>query len=75
MDPELVDRLGDVLVDQAVATTRAVVGGVALEALAVAVALEALVEDAAHVSLPARAVIFSTISFCCGNTPPKRCTR
>ena len=46
LDAELVDRLGQVLVDEAVAAARAVVGRLALEALAVGVALEALVEDA-----------------------------
>ena len=41
LQPELVDRLGQVLVDQAVAAAGAVVGGVGLEPLAVRVALEA----------------------------------
>jgi hypothetical protein len=45
LDAELVDGLGEVLVDQAVTAPGAVVGGVALQPLAVGVALEAR-EDA-----------------------------
>ena len=65
--------VGQVLVDQPVTAAWAVVGRVALEPLTVSVSLELLVEDA-HAAPPTSALTAVTISFCCGNTPPKRRT-
>ncbi len=51
---QLVDGLGQVLVDQPVTAAGAVVSGVALQPLTVGVPLESFVEDAAHVIPPQR---------------------
>ena len=72
LDAELVDRLGEVLVREAVAAARAVVGRVALEPLAVRVALELAVEGGrGHTVTSCPAATFTTISSSCGRTPPK----
>ena len=76
LDAELLDRLGEVLVGEAVAAARAVVRRVPLQPLAVGVALELLVEDGScrHL-LPAEDEVRRSRS-AAGRTPPmwRRCS-
>jgi len=67
---QLVDRLGEVLVNEAVAAAGAVMGGVGLQALAAGVALELVVEDVAHDRTSSVARTCWTTDSVEGSTPP-----
>src|SRR6185369_1120096 len=72
LDAELVDRFSQELVGEAVSAARAVVGRLALQALAVGVALEALIKHrGAHTGTSMPSTMAWVISCCCGRMPPK----
>ncbi len=67
---QLLDDLGEVAMDDAMAAAGAVVRAMALEALTVRVAPEVLVKDSAHDCTPRVARMARRISSCDGSTPP-----
>ena len=70
LQAELLDDLGDVAVDDAVAAAGAVMRAVPLEAFAMRVTPEVLIEDSAHDRTPRFERMACKISSCDGSTPP-----